>query len=659
MKSGSLVASKYRLVTRLGQGGMGAVWSAVHLQTGAEFAIKFLHPLVASENDDVRQRFLQEARMSSRVRHPNIIEIFDAGETDDGTLFIVMELLDGMSLGEALRADPPLTGIELLMAVGGSALALAAAHKAGIIHRDIKPPNIHLHRNRETGMLRPKLLDFGVSKVLTGDDGIATHTGSLLGSPRYMAPEQAISAARADHRSDIWSFGVILFEAFTGEFPHEGDSSNALIVSIATKPPKSIHTAAAHLPIGLRLLIDDCLQSPGDRIQSADQFVERLREVLVSQDLSDVVTITPRRAKNRPPRPEGFAVDPASFPLRADGDLTIQETIPELDAIEPSTADIFLDGPSKERASADGERRLLEDTSTDPTFIPGLGVQRKTAGVGASIASDGGGRKPPDNSVRPAEVATRPMPAQKPILLTEPLPIPTPQPLSVPTAGLDSSPAPPVVAQSAVQNHTTVMAAVPSAPPSGDSSPKPLRIQKTTVRMAPFPDLADSVSSINVSRGVAGAPSVAPGAIPPVGIADEPAPSSRKKLIIAIGAVGGAAAIGCAALLMSGDAPKSPSDDKQPASSAQASARPTTAASGPTVTPLESSLSSSALATGTTSASASDFVASSAGTGASASNRPKTSATFMTTGIKTTRPPTKSSGDALRDLGSGIKVPKK
>ncbi len=217
MKAGDLVSSKYRIVSRLGIGGMGTVWSASHVHTEREFAIKLLHPAVAAGNEEARQRFLQEARASARVNHPNIIDIFDVGENDDGTLYLVMELLEGISLADALRADPPFSVRELLVLLVGAGTALAAAHNAGIIHRDIKPPNIYLHRDRSSGLVRPKVLDFGVSKVALGDDGVSTQLGSLLGSPRYMAPEQAISATQADARADLWSFGVILFESLTGE----------------------------------------------------------------------------------------------------------------------------------------------------------------------------------------------------------------------------------------------------------------------------------------------------------------------------------------------------------------------------------------------------------------------------------------------------------
>ncbi|NUO53929.1 MAG: serine/threonine protein kinase [Polyangiaceae bacterium] len=314
MKQGDLVASKYRLQSRLGQGGMGVVWSAAHAQTGREFAIKFLHPVVAAASEDARRRFLQEARTSARVNHPNIIDILDVGELEDGSLFLVMELLEGMNLGEALRAEPRFNARDLFLIVAGAAMALGAAHSVGVIHRDVKPPNIFLHRDRSLGQVRVKMLDFGVSKVLADGDGMATHSGSLLGSPRYMAPEQAISATSADGRSDIWSLGVILYEALTGQFPHDGDSSNSLVIAIATKPPKPISQVAPTLPPAVRQLVDDCLLPPQQRIQTAEVLVDRMMSTLATHDLSEIPLARPSGMKTTIFRSDSFVISATTRP---------------------------------------------------------------------------------------------------------------------------------------------------------------------------------------------------------------------------------------------------------------------------------------------------------------------------------------------------------
>ena len=197
MKAGQVIAGRYRIESRLGVGGMGEVWRAIHTGTGRDFAIKFMHAHAAA-SENARQRFSREARASAKINHPNIIDVFDVGEMDDGVLYLVMELLDGVALGDAFHADPPISVQDLFSVLLDTSQALAAAHAVGIIHRDIKPANVFLHKDRATGLAFAKVLDFGISKF-TGDD-VATRTGSILGSPRYMSPEQTRSAAAADAR---------------------------------------------------------------------------------------------------------------------------------------------------------------------------------------------------------------------------------------------------------------------------------------------------------------------------------------------------------------------------------------------------------------------------------------------------------------------------
>ena len=236
LRPGELVAQKYRLRAPLGQGGMGTVWSAENALTGRQFAIKILHSLVSSA-DDTRHRFLQEARASAKIDHPNVIDIFDFGHTDDGGLFLVMELLDGLSLSEVLRCQPPLSARELCAIVAQAATGLAAAHAVGVIHRDVKPANIFLHRDRGTGGVITKVVDFGVSKLAMGDDGVATTTGSLLGTPRYMSPEQA-AGGKIDERSDLYSVGLIAHTLLSGSPPFDGDDIAAILrMQIMAPPP--------------------------------------------------------------------------------------------------------------------------------------------------------------------------------------------------------------------------------------------------------------------------------------------------------------------------------------------------------------------------------------------------------------------------------------
>src|ERR1700677_700959 len=165
LQSGQTIAGKYRLNQPIGAGGMASVWSATNVFTERQFAMKFMHPAVAKTPEAAR-RFLMEAKVSARVNHPNIIEIIDVGQTEDGALFMVMELLQGVSLETAMRRQsPPMLLSEFVSVMIDVARALAAAHKNGVVHRDLKPTNIYLHMIRE-GVAVPKLLDFGVSKFV-------------------------------------------------------------------------------------------------------------------------------------------------------------------------------------------------------------------------------------------------------------------------------------------------------------------------------------------------------------------------------------------------------------------------------------------------------------------------------------------------------------
>jgi serine/threonine protein kinase len=283
MKQGQMIAGKYRLNRVLGTGGMATVWSATNVFTERQFAIKFLLPQVA-RTADADRRFLLEAKVSARINHPNIIEVIDVGQAEDGALFLVMELLTGMSLEEAVGNTNPALGVrDFLIIMRDVATALAAAHRRGVIHRDLKPSNVFLHRDRDNRLVA-KVLDFGVSKILDGgSDASLTIVGTVLGSPLYMSPEQALGSEGIDQRTDVFSFGAILFEALCGERPFSATNLNGLIVAIATTQPKAIDELAPGLPLALRALVRECLATDKSRrIASLDPVIERLTLVIDS-----------------------------------------------------------------------------------------------------------------------------------------------------------------------------------------------------------------------------------------------------------------------------------------------------------------------------------------------------------------------------------------
>ncbi len=299
MEQGQTIAGKYRLNRALGAGGMASVWSATNVFTERDFAIKFLLPHVASAPEAAR-RFLLEAKVSARINHPNIIEVIDVGQADDGALFLVMELLDGMSLESAMRrVKPPMGTHEFLRVMLDVARALEAAHQKGVVHRDLKPSNVFLHKDRN-GQATPKVLDFGVSKFLEENaDGGMTVVGTILGSPLYMSPEQALGAEGIDGRTDIFAFGSILFEALCGQRAYAASNLNALIVAIATTQPRRLDDVAPELPQLARDLVRDCMVTDKTRrLASFGLVIERLRPLIALMADTDAHLPAPRLSEN-------------------------------------------------------------------------------------------------------------------------------------------------------------------------------------------------------------------------------------------------------------------------------------------------------------------------------------------------------------------------
>jgi serine/threonine protein kinase len=233
----------YRAVSLLGEGGMGAVYLAEHPAIGRRVAVKVLHKnYIRDEN--LLTRFLNEARAANAIRHPNIIEILDSGTIADGTPFLVMELLEGESLGTRIRrvgALPLQTAVEFCYQ---TASALGAAHKKGIVHRDLKPDNLFVVPDpHDPERERIKVLDFGIAKLQqSANDSVKTRTGTLMGTPIYMSPEQCRGTKTVDHRSDIYSLGIIFFEMLCGQPPFVSEGFGELVnmhLNVAAPAPSS------------------------------------------------------------------------------------------------------------------------------------------------------------------------------------------------------------------------------------------------------------------------------------------------------------------------------------------------------------------------------------------------------------------------------------
>src|SRR5882672_1413515 len=263
---------RYRIVSELGRGAMGAVYRAVDPLIEREVAIKTLLPDLPSEIlEEVRERFLREARSAGRLNHPNIVTIFDVGE-DAGVAYIAMELLEGRSLQEMLRKQPRLALVTAADIAAQVADALDHAQQYRIVHRDIKPANVMV-----AGSGRCKLTDFGIAYIPTSS---MTQTGATLGSPKYMSPEQVAGIA-VDGRADLFSLGVMIYEMLTGRNPfvREGDTTPVQVMHrISVEPAAAMRTHDPAIPEALERIVRRALaKKPQDRYARAADMAEELR----------------------------------------------------------------------------------------------------------------------------------------------------------------------------------------------------------------------------------------------------------------------------------------------------------------------------------------------------------------------------------------------
>jgi serine/threonine protein kinase len=271
---GEVLAGKYRVDKILGVGGMGMVVAATHLDLDHRVALKFMLP-EALESVEASNRFLREARASSALSSEHICRVTDLGKLDNGAPYIVMEYLEGFDLQSLLTrrgALPVATAVDYVLQV---CEGMAEAHMHGIVHRDLKPGNLFVTR-RADGSPLVKVLDFGISKAAFGGI-VATHTGDVMGSPAYMAPEQMESAKEVDQRADIWSLGVILYQLVTGHMPFQADTLPALCMCVLSDPPEPLDALRADLPPGfadavMRALEKDRLRRYQDVGELASAF---------------------------------------------------------------------------------------------------------------------------------------------------------------------------------------------------------------------------------------------------------------------------------------------------------------------------------------------------------------------------------------------------
>jgi serine/threonine-protein kinase len=423
-----VVADRYKVIRRLGEGGMGAVYLAEHVVIQKKIALKVLAPELARRPDLVA-RFLQEARSASRIGHENVIDISDFGQAGDGYVYIAMEFLDGQDLGELVRSKGALPWPRARDISMQICRALRAAHDKGIVHRDMKPENIFLiHREGQPDFV--KILDFGIAKVMgVGDQNgpRLTRTGMIFGTPEYMAPEQA-EGKDADHRVDVYAVGCIIYHLVTGKPPFEADSFMAMLTKHMMEDPVSPSVRRPDLAITPEMdaLVLKALEKDRDnRYQSMAEFLSAVSECQgPDEGLAD--------ARGGATRAIGGANREASVHAR-------RSTAPKGNRVRPgSLAKASAGSPALEERP---ELRPVESGSKQKLLIVLLGV---SLGLGAALWFLLSRTK---NS--PAPRSTAAAATTTPNVVAPPTPaVPVPSPVAAPVEPA-AAPAPAAVGQSA------------------------------------------------------------------------------------------------------------------------------------------------------------------------------------------------------------------
>ncbi len=275
---GRAVAGRYGLLREIGRGAMGAVYEAIRFSDGTHVAVKLIHAHLA-KSDINAARFAREARVSQALDHPGIVRTFDAGTDSDGALYLAMELLEGETLREGLDAGH-YTNAQAVWIVTEVLRALAVAHRAGVVHRDLKPDNVFIARTAD-GSDVVKLLDFGIAREL--ESASVTRTETTVGTPHYMAPEQATSAKTVGPAADVWAMGVLLYRLLTGQLPFMGENPYDVMLRVCASPHTPIHLVAPDADPVVAAIAEQCLMKD-PKVRPADAAaLLRLLDPLVTR----------------------------------------------------------------------------------------------------------------------------------------------------------------------------------------------------------------------------------------------------------------------------------------------------------------------------------------------------------------------------------------
>jgi serine/threonine-protein kinase len=372
---------------------MGTVYEAFHVGTGRRVAVKVMAKPEFAADAEIALRFQREAMAGGRLETRHIVEVLDAGR-DGNVPFFAMEYLVGYDLSNLLATVGPLPPDLALRVAGQACMGLQSAHDEGIVHRDVKPANIFLaHQNNSVIV---KLLDFGIAKVPAGflsiGDDAGTTTGRLMGSPRFMSPEQARGLKTLDHRTDIWSLGAALYEALAGRPPFgDCETFGQLILAICSQPPIDLRTVAPWVPVGVARVVERTLQTePVDRYATALEMLEDILLLLpggVEINKSDVSGISGKRpvtpALAFSPRPASISPTPATGARRSDTPVRISDPkSPGAGSGPPNESDATMRSPGTPSPSSSDWSR-----SSPAVRPPKLPVRYRLAAIGTGMCA--------------------------------------------------------------------------------------------------------------------------------------------------------------------------------------------------------------------------------------------------------------------------------
>jgi tRNA A-37 threonylcarbamoyl transferase component Bud32 len=306
---GSTMAGKYRLDRIVASGGMATVFAGTHAWTERAVAVKILNYEHARDPEVVR-RFLQEARAAAQLKHPNVVDVLDMGQDDDGTVYLVLELLKGETLKARMRRGP-LPPAEIGALILPIMRAVASAHAKAVVHRDLKPDNVFLAID-ETGVTVPKLLDFGIAKVSQGDSS-STRTGMMVGTPQYMAPEQVRGDRDVGAAADVWSLGVVLHAAVCGRVPFEGDSTAVVLARVITERARPLLSVDPSAPPAIAAVVDRALQHEAAlRFHDMSEMIAELEAALAGREATPLAEGPTVQTDLRSLRPTALSEPPVT-----------------------------------------------------------------------------------------------------------------------------------------------------------------------------------------------------------------------------------------------------------------------------------------------------------------------------------------------------------